>query len=144
MEHSTDKFPTSISTSSPECSTRSRAQQKSLLKFDCCLLIPGEGNARLEWGDVGESWRDGLREGDGGSDRSTWDVDDVSDGIRSESMSKGFSSLKASIDRKLFGLSLLASRRAIEVCVQEFKCHPALRHTTQISSDSSCGSMVFT
>jgi hypothetical protein len=87
-----------ISKSSPECKTLSLAQQKSVLTVVCgCLWDPGDGNGREE-GLVGEDRRrDGLEGGEGGSERLTLDVDDVSECNRSGSVSNGFSSSKASI-----------------------------------------------
>jgi hypothetical protein len=90
-----------ISKSSPECITLSRPQQKSVLKVVCgCLWDPGEGNGR-EDGLVGEERsRDGLGGGEGGSERSTLDVDEVSECTRSASVSNGFSSSNVSMLRR--------------------------------------------
>lgn len=87
---------TNISTSSPECNHWSRAQQNSLLNDVCgCLCEPCDGNVgRLKDGDCGGELRARCigGSGEGGSETATLDEEDVSEWLRSSSVSNGFSS----------------------------------------------------
>lgn len=88
---------TRISTSSPECNHRSRAQQKSLLNAWGCLCDPGEGNAFRLFGEVGgEATRASWGTGDDRAEMFALE-EELSDWRRSGSLSNGFSSSNASI-----------------------------------------------
>lgn len=88
---------TSISTSSPECNHWSRAQQNSFLNVCGCRCEPWDGNVgRLRDGDCGGELRAraAVGSGEGGSETATLEEEDVSEWLRSGSVSKGFSSSK--------------------------------------------------